>query len=73
MEIKMEKPIKNCDPYTQTLYDDATKYLLRIEKLEFALSDMLRLIDEHGNPILKAHATRIMRAREIWRDKTYIQ
>jgi hypothetical protein len=32
-------------------------------RLREALVDMLRLIDEHGSPVMKAHATRVMKAR----------
>lgn len=37
----------------------------RIAELEGALKDMLSLIDEHGDRIIHAHGTRIMKAREV--------
>jgi len=35
------------------------------KKLYEALDDMIRLIDEHGDNILKAHASRIWEAKKI--------
>jgi hypothetical protein len=47
--------------------EDLANYQLMADapELKAALEDMLRLIDEHGDRTMKAHATRIMKAREV--------
>src|SRR3990172_1102689 len=35
-----------------------------IERLRAAINDMISLIDEHGSPVIRGHAKRILAARE---------
>jgi hypothetical protein len=56
------------DENTEWLGDeDMANYRLMADapELKTALEDMLRLIDEHGDRTMQAHATRIMKAREV--------
>ena len=41
------------------------RLITRTAQLEAALKDMLLLIEEHGDKVMLAHATRILNARNV--------
>jgi hypothetical protein len=56
---------KHCGCYYSKYEAEKYAYELQIKKLMAALKDMFLLIEEHGSPTIRAHATRILRAKLV--------
>jgi len=65
----------NTRPIESALNEQIREQGELIERLSSALVDVLHLIDEHGSPVIKAHATTLLRDRNAlsayatWKEK----